>query len=57
MLDWSAVYDLCLWYCVEGSSGYHNVTDYFADFSYLDPDEPEEGISGPYPNDHDCLKV
>ena len=56
-LPWSVVYDFCLEYCAEGLNGYHEVTDTFDEVSDLNPDVPEERISGPFPNDNDRFWV
>ena len=56
-LTQSVVYDFCFWYCVEGLGGYHEVNDAFDEVANLNPDVPEEGISGPPPNDHDRFWV
>ena len=37
----SVVYDLCFCYCVEGLSGYHEVTASFDEVSELNSDVPE----------------
>ena len=52
-LNRSVVYDFCLWYCVEGLGGHHEITDAFTEVSELNQDVLEEGISGLSPNDHD----
>ena len=54
---WSVVYDLCLWYCVEGLYGYNEVTDNFAELSDLNKDVPEEGIAEPSPNYYYCFWI
>ena len=56
-LPQSSVYDFYLWYCVEGSGGYHEVTDDFDEVADLNPDVPEESIARPSTNDHDNLWV
>ena len=53
----SVVYDFYLWYCVEGLGGYYEVTDTFDEVDDLNPDVLEEGIAGPFPNDHDGFQV
>ena len=52
-LTWSVVYELCFGYCVEGAGVHHEVSDAFTKVNDLNPDVPEEGISGPLPNYHD----
>ena len=56
-LTCSVIYDFCLGYFVEGSGINHEVADAFAKVAYLNPDVPEEGISGPSTHDHDCFWV
>ena len=51
-LTWSVIYEFCFGYSVEGSGGNLEVTDPFTKVTYLNPDVPEECISGPSPNDH-----
>ena len=52
-LSRSVLYDFFLWYCVEGSGEYHEVTYSFAVVADLNPDIPEEVISVPLLNDCD----
>ena len=56
-LTWSAIYDFCFGHRVEGSGGNHEIADAFTKFSDLNTDVPEEGIDGPYTNDHDCFWI
>ena len=56
-LTWSVIYDFCFGYCAEGSGGHHEVADAFTKIADLNPDVPEEGISGLSPNNHDCFWV
>ena len=48
----SVLYDFCFWYCIEGSSVHHEVTDGFTGVYDLNQYVPEEDIFGPSPNDH-----
>ena len=56
-LTWSVIYDFCFGYRVEGSGGNHGVSDAFTKADYMNPNVPEEGIAGPFPNDNDCIRV
>ena len=56
-LTWSVVYDFYFGYFVEESDGHHEVADSLTEVAGLNLDVPEEGISGPLPNDNDCFWV
>ena len=49
--------DFYFWYGVEGVVAFHEGTDDFADFTYLDADIPQESTACPTSHDHDCFWV
>ena len=56
-LPWGVVYGFCLMIFLEWMIADHEVSDAFAEVSYLYTYVPEERVSGTILNDRDSLKV